>query len=112
MDTFSMDALQSVRKNLNKPVIINSGHRCFLRNALVGGRPRSAHKRIAFDISLDNQDDLEKVLYYCSNFGFKGFGFYRTFLHVDMKSVRYWSTNGGREVWKDLILKNKNPTIA
>jgi zinc D-Ala-D-Ala carboxypeptidase len=41
---------------LNAPLVINSGHRCALHNARVGGAPLSLHKRLAFDVALSGHD--------------------------------------------------------
>ena len=49
-DPYSLDLLQAARTRLNKPMIINSGHRCVKHNSAVGGRPSSQHLKIAFDI--------------------------------------------------------------
>lgn len=96
----SMDMLQTVRDLLGKPVRINSGHRCKLHNARVGGAPRSMHKlEIAFDISLRGHDRGD-VLAACRLAGFTTFGFYNTFLHTDIRPGRRWYSGAtARRLW-------------
>lgn len=102
LDPVSMDKLQTVRTNLKRSIKINSGHRCFLRNHLVGGKPMSVHKRIAFDIDLYNHD-IEELLHFCKTVDFQGFGYYGTFLHVDNGRRRWWITKSGKKRWNGLI---------
>lgn len=96
----TLDAIQFVRNDIGKPVFINSGHRCWRHNAEVGGAPLSQHKKIALDLSTKNHDkhELKKA---CVKAGFKGFGHYMTFLHVDMGRKRWWvSSKGAAKLWK------------
>lgn len=100
--TEAFDALQNARNIVNKPFHINSGYRCPSHNKKVSGATKSAHMKIAFDISTDNHD--RKVLYNAlKEAGFTGFGFYAHFIHVDMMRPRIWYGSGGRETWKDII---------
>lgn len=88
-----MDALQQARNLCERPFHILSGHRCSLHNARVGGAPLSQHLRLAADISLGGHDP--KQLYVaCKSAGFAGFGFYTTFLHIDLGRVRHWHGSG------------------
>lgn len=90
LDPLAMDMLQAARTALGRPMRINSGHRCKLHNARVGGAARSQHKlEIAFDISLIGQDRAD-VLAACREAGFTTFGFYQTFLHTDRRPGRRW----------------------
>lgn len=86
----AMGALQALRSLLGKPLIINSGYRSPEYNRRVRGAPRSKHvEGTAFDISTRNHDRYE--LYATArDVGFKGFGFYSTFLHVDLGPLRSW----------------------
>lgn len=88
-----MDALQAIRSWLGAPVKINSGHRCRLHNARVGGAPLSQHKKIAFDIRI-GKHDRKKLLSYARAAGFTGFGLYHSFLHVDRGPRRHWIAKG------------------
>lgn len=95
-----MDALQAVRDMIGAPIRLNSGHRCAIHNAHVGGAPLSQHKLLAFDISLQGHDP-PALRAACGRAGFKGFGFYATFLHVDMGPRRQWYGNQhASEVWR------------
>ena len=93
-----MDRLQADRKDVGRPFHILSAHRCSLYNALVGGAPLSQHLRLAVDISLHghNKRALRTA---CRRAGFTGFGFYSTFLHIDLGRPRQWF--GGQKA-KDL----------
>lgn len=88
----AMYALQALRSLLGKPLTINSGYRSPAYNRLIGGAPRSKHvEGTAFDISLRNHDKYE--LYAAAkDVGFKGFGFYNSFLHVDLGPARTWGS--------------------
>jgi hypothetical protein len=101
-DPFSFDALQALRRMVDRPIKINSGHRCRLHNARVGGKPRSMHKYVAFDVSLRGHD-LQKLYRASHNVGFRGFGYYATFLHLDTGRKRFWITEGGKRTWIGLI---------
>lgn len=102
-DPVFLDAIQTLRTALGAPVIVNSGHRCALWNAQVGGAPRSEHKRIAADIRLAGHapGSLFKEAA-CAGFG--SFGFYRTFLHADLRPGRRWFGGAGaRAYWTPII---------
>lgn len=97
------DRLQALRTLLGRPVKLNSAHRCDLRNASVGGKPLSQHKKMAADIDLTGHD-RERLYRAAREVGFSSFGFYRSFLHVDMRPGRRWfSSQGARELWTDLV---------
>lgn len=97
-DVITLDATQAVRTDLAKALRINSAHRCWKHNAQVGGAPMSQHKKIAIDMSTRNQD-RHKLKEACVKAGFKGFGHYMTFLHVDMGRSRWWASKGAKELW-------------
>jgi zinc D-Ala-D-Ala carboxypeptidase len=81
----ALDALQHLRDLLGAPLIVTSGHRCAVHNARVGGAPLSLHKQLAFDIALGGHDQAHLVQ--AARFaGFTGFGFGRTFLHLDRRA--------------------------
>ena len=52
------DVFDDIREEWGKPIIINSGYRCPVHNAAVGGSPLSAH---VFGLALDQKckDDAE-----------------------------------------------------
>ena len=84
-----MDRLQQARKQVGRPFHILSGHRCGLHNARVGGAPLSQHLRLAADIST-RWHHRAALLSACRKAGFTGFGFYQTFLHIDLGRPRHW----------------------
>ena len=55
-DESFLDALEALRADMAAPLVINSGHRCDLWNAWVGGAAHSMHKQIAVDVSLAGHD--------------------------------------------------------
>jgi len=93
-----MQRLQAARSEVGRPFHILSAHRCGLHNGRVGGAPLSQHLKLAADISLRGHD-LRPLLRACRDAGFTGFGFYNTFLHIDLGHRRHWF--GGQKA-KDL----------
>ena len=95
-----LDKLQTVRTNLRRPLVILSGHRCSLHNARVGGAPFSQHLKLAVDISALGHD-RDILLLASREAGFTGFGFYHTFLHIDLgRPRRWWSGEKARQLWQ------------
>jgi len=85
-----LDALQALRNKIGQPLVINSGHRDPLWNALVGGAPLSMHKTIAVDISLRGHD-FHNLKEQAITLGFRGIGMGNTFLHIDRRQVpAFW----------------------
>ncbi len=97
--TAAMDLLQSLRDWLGRSLQVNSAYRDPIYNAQVGGAPRSAHKQgHAFDLALTGHD--RHALYETARaLGFSGFGFYRSFLHLDLGRRRQWWGPGGKARW-------------
>lgn len=98
-----LDKIQALRYLVDKPLKINSGHRCKIHNAIVTGNPnsRSQHLNIAADIDLAGHDrhlmaDLAR------NLGFTGIGFGKNFLHVDVRDgpLKTWPYPGAGDSWK------------
>ena len=103
LDEEAMYCIQAARRLLGKPLRLNSGHRCPIHNAHVGGAPLSQHKKIAFDIPITGIDrgDLIRV---CIEAGFRSFGGYQTFLHADLRSKRRWyGGEKARKLWTGLL---------
>jgi len=95
-----IDRLQAVRDDVARPVHVLSGHRCSLHNARVGGAPLSQHLKLAVDIRLLGHAPGE-LLDASRKAGFRGFGFYQTFLHVDLGHPRHWfGSNKARQLWQ------------
>ncbi len=96
---YFMDCLQSARNSAGRAFHILSAHRCGLHNVRVGGAPLSQHLRLAADISLSGHTPSE-LHAACQQAGFTGFGYYLTFLHVDLGRARQWYGNQqARKQW-------------
>jgi hypothetical protein len=88
----ALDALQALRRHLNKPLIIRSAYRSPEHNRAVGGVKASKHMEgIAFDVAMANHDPQAFEAAACAA-GFKGFGFYPRsgFMHIDLGPARSW----------------------
>ena len=86
----ALDKLERLRELMGVPLTINSAYRSPAHNRKIGGADNSMHVQgRAFDISINGVNP--KTLYRCAiQAGFTGFGFYRTFLHVDTGGMRSW----------------------
>jgi len=100
----ALDALESLRAGLGTPLHVTSGHRCALHNARVGGAPLSLHKRLAFDVALAGHDPA-RLLALARAAGFTGFGFGRTFLHLDTRArpARWFYGTRSRTQWTSVL---------
>lgn len=98
----AFDRIQQARTDAGIPFIINSAHRCWRHNARVGGAPKSAHKKIAFDVAVTHATK-RTILEALRRAGFTTFGFYGTFIHTDPRPNRRWSTAAGRRTWSGLL---------
>ncbi|WP_395776294.1 D-Ala-D-Ala carboxypeptidase family metallohydrolase [Aquidulcibacter sp.] len=82
-----LDALEAMRKEMG-PLTIRSAHRSRGHNAAVGGVANFHHaKAIAADIAVTAKTRA-RMLQAAVNAGFTGLGYGRSFLHVDLGSVR------------------------
>ena len=81
----ALDAAQALRAAMEAPLVIDSGHRCALHNARVGGAPLSQHKSLAFDVRLQGHDPW-RLRNLARESGFTGFGYGNTFLHLDVRA--------------------------
>jgi len=85
-----LDYLDLLRSRCGFPLIVLSAFRTPYHNAFVGGAPMSRHLFAdAGDISIVGKDKrlLERL---AKEIGFTGFGYYRTFLHIDLGRTRKW----------------------
>lgn len=99
LDHDAMNQLQAARDIFGRPLRVNSGHRCWLHNARVGGAPKSQHKQIAFDVSTRGYD-RRQVLEALRQAGFATFGYYVTFIHADTRQGRRWyGSERARQLW-------------
>lgn len=81
----ALDAIQRLRHAMGAPLIIDSGHRCAIHNAMVGGAPLSQHKALAFDVRLYGHDPMA-LRAHARAVGFRGFGYGNSFLHLDVRA--------------------------
>jgi zinc D-Ala-D-Ala carboxypeptidase len=93
-----LDALEAMRAIVG-PLKINSARRCKGHNKAVGGARASMHMRaIAADIAIGTHD--RKALAMAAvKAGFRGIGYGRTFLHVDLGVRRAWTYPGAMPAW-------------
>lgn len=97
-DPAFLDALEALRAIVG-PLKINSARRCIGHNRAVGGARSSMHTRtLAVDISLVGHDRKE-VAVAARKVGFRGIGYGRTFLHVDLGPRRAWTYPGAMPLW-------------
>ena len=85
-----LDYLDLLRGRFGGPLTVLSAFRTAYHNAFVGGAPLSLHlKALAVDLSIVKQDKklIEQI---AKEEGFTGFGYYRTFLHIDLGRKREW----------------------
>lgn len=102
-DTEFLDGLQTLRDKLAAPLHILSAHRCALHNAIVGGAPLSQHLGVAADIALHSHHPgrMQSV---ARAIGFTGFGYYTTFLHLDMGQPRFWfGSKKAKKIWQTYL---------
>ena len=85
-----LDYIDLFRLRFGGPLTVLSAFRSPYHNAFVGGAPFSSHlKAVAVDLSIVGQDkkQMEQL---AKEIGFTGFGYYRTFLHIDLGRKREW----------------------
>ena len=99
----ALDALERLRVAMNAPLHIDSGHRCALHNARVGGAPLSLHKKLAFDIALGGHNP-RLLAQSARAAGFTGFGFGQTFLHLDIRAhgAHWFYGKRSKDKWTSL----------
>jgi len=79
-----------VRKEFGKPIPVNSWFRCEAYEKIIEGSGKNHPKGTALDINTKNYEPLEiqKLALIFAKYGFIGFGFAETFLHVDRSRWR------------------------
>ena len=89
--------LEKLRTNCGKPLHINSGYRCPVHNANVGGVPNSQHVLgTAADLAIPSGMSFDEFKSYVEQLPFDGIGLYpNDFIHVDVRdggnnSKIYW----------------------
>ncbi len=94
-----LDALEALQATVSRRLRINSGHRCAVWNALVGGAPDSHHRRIAVDIALRGHDRAA-LRAAAQAAGFTGIGLARSYIHLDMRTrPATWIYPGAEGSW-------------
>lgn len=81
-------AYGAFRLLVNRPLKINSGHRCPQHNYKIGGKPLSRHQSgEAIDISLSTIKHLTgaKIKKLAIDAGFTKIIFYKSFIHLDVR---------------------------
>jgi zinc D-Ala-D-Ala carboxypeptidase len=97
-DPAFLDALEAMRAIVG-PLKINSARRCKGHNRAVGGARGSMHMRtLAADIAIGSHDRKALALA-AKKAGFRGIGYGRTFLHVDLGVRRAWTYPGAMPAW-------------
>lgn len=94
VDEIAIGALQQLRNELGRPIIVVSAYRSPEHNRKVGGAKNSYHMQgCAFDIRMDNHNPMEFEIA-ARKVGFRGFGYYPKsgFIHIDMGPARTWGT--------------------
>ncbi|HEX4532813.1 MAG TPA: D-Ala-D-Ala carboxypeptidase family metallohydrolase [Rhizomicrobium sp.] len=99
----ALDAIERLRTAMDSPLVINSGHRCAIHNARVGGAPLSLHKQLAFDVALAGRDPATLAAKARAS-GFRGFGYGNTFLHLDTRQrpARWFYGERSKTKWASL----------
>jgi zinc D-Ala-D-Ala carboxypeptidase len=100
IDPILIARLQTLRTQLGRPLIVTSGHRCAQWNAAIGGAPRSRHKQLAVDLSVQGHD--RDVLHMTARaVGFSGIGLGQRFIHLDARAKpATWVYTGSAALWK------------
>lgn len=97
-DADFLDALEALRKEMGRPLRINSGHRCAIWNAVVGGVPNSQHRRIAVDIAFQKHD-RRAMVEAAERLCFTGIGIAKSFLHLDRRETpARWTYPGAEDL--------------
>ncbi len=93
MDRPLLVALERIREDFGKPVVVNSAYRTKAHNKAVGGVSNSQHLLgKAVDIHINNQKEGDTLEALAKKYiGLGGIGRYNTFIHVDNREYNaYW----------------------
>lgn len=80
-----LQRLSNIRRELDRPMRINSGYRTTEHNKKVKGSPNSSHlKGLAVDIRCPDNKYRYKLIELAIKYGINRVGVYRTFIHLDI----------------------------
>lgn len=83
--------LSALRREIARPLIINSGFRCEKYNPKIKGTPKSYHLfGLAADVTVPSMSTPD-LLKYAQKIKFGGIGIYNNFLHLDIRTIpEFW----------------------
>lgn len=85
MDMRLVNKLDSMRHEVGRPFVINSGYRCESHNNNVGGELDSAHlKGLAVDVQVPDSKFRHDIIELAMFYGINRIGIYKTFVHLDI----------------------------
>ncbi len=94
-----IERLECFRLLIKKPLIVTSGYRTPEWNHRVNGSPKSRHiLGQAADIKM-NSYDKERIMVFAVHAGFKGIGFYDTFIHLDIRRELINKSGRSFDLW-------------
>lgn len=112
-DPVYLDKKTALRGIVGRPLVTNSGRRCALHNAAVGGARNSQHRlKTADDLAVASWPpaDRRKLLIGVHALDFGGVGYGLRFLHLDNRPLKangnpaQWDYQpGGMAKWKSLL---------
>ncbi len=109
IDTKLIRKLQVLRNWTGLAIAVNSGRRCEKHNRCQGGASQSYHvKGQAADITISGKTPAQ-VAKLAQDVGFIGIGRYRTFTHVDTRTVKYMWIDGKGAISTHSGAKRKCP---
>lgn len=90
VDAGLLNVLIRVRNHLDRPMAINSGCRCRVKNKTIGGAPSSWHlKGRAADVKVEGIPP-QVVAEVAAQYGATGIKTYETWTHVDTRNGKQW----------------------
>ncbi len=95
IDSFLVEVVEQIRRELGRPVVITSAYRCPEYNAAIGGVKNSAHTRgYALDIKCFTSKGRAELVSLLFDLGVDRVGIAQSFVHFDVDpdkpSPRLW----------------------